>query len=78
MGACESIVDVITQFNFNTLTSHAIPDNVRVPNENAHTHFIAFDFGICENEKGEYEPMFETKLYTIHGGEYCEYLQLLS
>jgi len=29
-------------------------------------------------EKGEYEPMFETKLYTIHGGEYCEYLQLLS
>jgi hypothetical protein len=27
-----------------------------VPNENAHTHFIAFDFGICENEQGELEP----------------------
>ena len=56
LGACESIVDVITQFNFNVLTSHAIPPDVRVPNENAHTHFIAFDFGICENENGEYEP----------------------
>lgn len=56
LGACESIVDVITQYNFKTLTSHAIPEEVRVPNENAHTHFIAFDFGICENEQGELEP----------------------
>lgn len=56
LSACESIVDVITQFNFKTLSSHAIPDEVRVPNENAHTHFIAFDFGICQNEQGELEP----------------------
>lgn len=55
-AACESIVDVITQFNFKALTSHAIPANVRVPGENDHTHFIAFDFGVCENEAGEYEP----------------------
>jgi hypothetical protein len=56
LSACESIVDVITQFNFNTLSSHAIPDNVRVPNENDYPHFIAFDFGICENAQGELEP----------------------
>lgn len=56
LAACESIVDVITQYNFKTLTSHAIPDEVRVPHENAHTHFIAFDFGVCENDKGELEP----------------------
>jgi hypothetical protein len=56
LAACESIVDLITQFNFNTLSSHAIPEEVRVPAENAHTHFIAFDFGICQNEKGELEP----------------------
>jgi hypothetical protein len=56
LSACESIVDVITQFNFNTLSSHAIPDDVRVPGENNHSHFIAFDFGICENESGELEP----------------------
>jgi len=56
LSACESIVDVITQPNFVSLTSHAIPEEVQVPNENKHTHFIAFDFGICENEAGEYEP----------------------
>ncbi|NCT95540.1 MAG: circularly permuted type 2 ATP-grasp protein [Chitinophagaceae bacterium] len=56
LAACESIVDVITQFNFNTLTAHAIPANVRVPNETGHSHFIAFDFGICTNEAGEMEP----------------------
>ncbi len=56
LSACESIVDVITQFNFKTLSSHSIPDEVRVPNENEHTHFIAFDFGVCENAKGELEP----------------------
>lgn len=56
LSACESIVDVITGYNFKTLTSHAIPPNVRVPNENGHSHFIAFDFGICENEQGELEP----------------------
>jgi hypothetical protein len=56
LEACEAIVDLITQYNFKTLSSHAIPENVRVPNENEHTHFIAFDFGICENENGEREP----------------------
>lgn len=56
LSACESIVDVICQFNFKTLTSHAIPEDLRVPGENSFSHFIAFDFGICENEKGELEP----------------------
>ena len=46
LSACEHIVDVITQFNFKTLSSHAIPVDLRVPNENDHTHFIAFDFGV--------------------------------
>ncbi len=56
LSACESIVDVITSYNFKMLSSQAIPENVRVPNENEHTDFIAFDFGICENEAGELEP----------------------
>jgi len=56
LSACESIVDIITGFNFKTLTSHGIPDNVRVPNENNHSHFIAFDFGICQNKDGILEP----------------------
>jgi hypothetical protein len=54
--ACESIVDIITDEKFNTLTNRSIPSNEYVPNENKHTHMIAFDFGICTNEKGELEP----------------------
>ncbi|MFY7899093.1 MAG: hypothetical protein ACOVNY_02840 [Chitinophagaceae bacterium] len=56
LSACESIVDVITQPNFNELTKHAIPTNFEVPNQNNIAHFIAFDFGICINEAGEIEP----------------------
>ena len=30
--------------------------HLQVPGENDHSHFIAFDFGICINEEGEFEP----------------------
>ena len=56
IDACEAITDVIVDENFKKLTPAAIPEGEAVPNENDHTHFIAFDFGICENEKGELEP----------------------
>ena len=56
LHACESIVDFITDPGFKNLTDHAIPEGENVPDENDHTHFIAFDFGICENENGELEP----------------------
>ncbi len=56
LEACESITDVIVAPNFKTLTQRAVPNNLAVPNENDHTHFIAFDFGICQNEEGGLEP----------------------
>lgn len=56
IDACESIVDVITKPDFKELTNRAIPASENVPNENEHADFIAFDFGVCENEKGEPEP----------------------
>ena len=56
LSACESIVDVIVAPDFKSLTANAVPKDLNVPNENDHSHFIAFDFGICENDKGEYEP----------------------
>jgi len=62
LDACESIVDIIADPKFKELTKNAIPKNLssgpigQVPGENDHSHFIAFDFGICINEKGEYEP----------------------
>ncbi len=56
LAACETITDIICASDFVTLTNKAVPVNNIVPNENKHTHFIAFDFGICKNEQGELEP----------------------
>lgn len=56
LDACESIIDIIVDPRFKELTSKAIPRDMQVPGENSHTQFIAFDFGICINEDGEYEP----------------------
>ena len=56
LNACESIVDIIADPKFKELTKNAIPNHLQVPGENYHSHFIAFDFGICINEAGEYEP----------------------
>ena len=56
IDACESIVDVIIQPNFIEQSEKAIPKNLKVPNDKTYSDFIAFDFGICENENGELEP----------------------
>ena len=56
LDACEHIVDVITRNSFKELTARAIPNHLKVPHENAHTQFIAFDFGICTNDRGTLEP----------------------
>ncbi len=56
LNACESIVDIIVDPKFKELTKNAIPENIKVPGENEFSQFIAFDFGICINDKGEYEP----------------------
>ncbi len=53
--ACNSIIAQIKNMPDEELQK-AIPDNCRVPNDTQHTHFLAIDFGICKNEKGEIEP----------------------
>ncbi len=56
LDTCESIIDVILQPDFKQLTENAIPEKLRVPNETAFPHCIAFDFGICRNDNGGLEP----------------------
>jgi hypothetical protein len=56
IDACEHIIDIILEPGFKKLTDRAIPAGENVPNENDHSHFLAFDFGICENVNGELEP----------------------
>jgi hypothetical protein len=54
--AGEAIIDVIVDPDFKKLTDRAIPKNDFVPNENAHSHFIALDFGVCIDKDGKLEP----------------------
>ena len=56
LDACEDIIDIIVDPSFKTRTEKAIPKDIIVANENDHTAFIAFDFGICENTNGTLEP----------------------
>ncbi len=56
LDACENIIDIIIQPEYQQQSEKAIPKNLRVPNENTHPHCIAFDFGICTNEYGKLEP----------------------
>jgi hypothetical protein len=56
IDACEHIIDLITDPKFKSATEKAIPAGEVVANENDHSHFIALDFGICENAAGELEP----------------------
>ena len=56
LDACDDIIGVITDPSFISMTERSIPANLRIPNENGHTQFLVFDFGVCENESGELEP----------------------
>jgi hypothetical protein len=54
--ACEHIVDLILEPKFKEWTDRAIPQQDRVARENDHPHFLVFDFGICEDGHGGYQP----------------------
>ncbi len=54
--ACEDIIDVIVAPNFKELTERSIPKNLYVKGDEKHAECLVFDFGICENAKGEFEP----------------------
>lgn len=56
IDACEGIVDIIMESEFKALTERAIPEGEKVAGDDGHPDFIAFDFGICTNERGEAEP----------------------
>jgi hypothetical protein len=56
VDCCERLVDRITEPGFKRWTEDAIPPEDRIPNENDHSHFIAFDFGVCLGADGGLEP----------------------
>jgi hypothetical protein len=56
LAACEDIIDVIVDEKFMALTERGIPKDIKIPNQKKQSQFIAFDFGICQNDAGELEP----------------------
>jgi hypothetical protein len=56
ISACESIVDLITATGFKSQSEKAIPAGDFVPGDESPCSFIAFDFGVCVNERQELEP----------------------
>jgi hypothetical protein len=56
MDACRQIISFIRQTDFKQLTQTAIPPHLYVPGDGDHSLFLAFDFGICRDEKGELVP----------------------
>jgi hypothetical protein len=56
ISACETIVDIITAPGFKSDSDKAIPPKDFVPGNEGNPQFIAFDFGVCINDKNELEP----------------------
>lgn len=48
--ASDEIVDFIVRPDFKSLMAGALPAHVHVPNEDAHTLFLALDFAVCTEE----------------------------
>ncbi len=62
IDGCQDVIDLIKRDDFLKMTDKALELNTKVPNEDAHTTFLAIDFGICE-EDGKIVP----KLIEVQG-----------
>jgi hypothetical protein len=63
IAAGNEIIKLIKQPDFKKMTARAVPEEWLVPNENAHPHFLTFDFAVCKDEQGELVP----KLIELQG-----------
>lgn len=54
--AGEKIIDVLVASDFKEKTKNAVPADCLVPNENAHSSFLAFDYAVCKDENGNLTP----------------------
>lgn len=56
IDAGKSIIDVVKRPDIKAITEGAIPDHLRVPNEDDHPLFLCVDFAICRDDQGELIP----------------------
>lgn len=55
-AACDAIVDQIWKLNLDAIRDKFIPKELQSPAPLGKPHFLAIDFGICEDGKGGIEP----------------------
>jgi len=56
IDASNQIIDFVVRDDFKKLTEKAIPKNLIVPNETDHTLFLALDFAVVKDDKGNLKP----------------------
>lgn len=56
LDACDSILEQLNTDEYKAQSNRAVPPEVKVPNEDERPRCIAFDFGVCEDGQGGYEP----------------------
>lgn len=56
LKASDSIIDFLVRDDFKHITERAIPETLRVPNEDNHALFLALDFAVIRDEHGELQP----------------------
>lgn len=55
-AAGDSIIKTLLRTDFKQLSAPAIPKQWNVPGEDAHSTFLALDFAVCLDDKGELNP----------------------
>lgn len=54
--ACESIIDQLWQLDFEKIREQFVPKHIQSPSKIEKPHFLAIDFGLCEDGKGGISP----------------------
>lgn len=62
IDGCDEVIAFIQKEDFKLLTNKSLELNIKIPNEDEHSTFLAIDFGICE-EDGKIIP----KLIEVQG-----------
>jgi hypothetical protein len=57
LNACNSIIDVIISDDYADKIADAVPQGMNVPGSMDKPLWMAFDFAVCENDRGELVPM---------------------
>ncbi len=53
---CNSILKQLSTFNFDEIRAQFVPKDIQSPAPLGNPHFLAIDFGLCEDDKGGISP----------------------